>query len=288
MIFEKKIKARTDSRLAFTLIELLVVIAIIAILAALLLPALSAAKQKAKAIQCVSNMKQIMIATKLYLDENSGVFMRMETAFAGTGILFDTNTFILNSAAKIFWPDVLRLNNYVPKGKVFDCPALTVLSQSATADGGGSDTQTLGIGINWPNIGVDAVQTNYVREASVVHPSTTLIFADDAAISKDTAVATPNAPDTWVEIPGTGVCFFRAGTGNEVPHSVETARVIPRHNWRVNCAFVDGHVEAMKNSNLGWGLSRNDPNALWSITHCAGRFSHWVIELSHSSENSKA
>jgi prepilin-type N-terminal cleavage/methylation domain-containing protein/prepilin-type processing-associated H-X9-DG protein len=279
----------------FTLIELLVVIAIIAILAAMLLPALSKAKQKAQAIRCMSNMKQCALASKMYVGDSSDYFCPFAYRWGSGGstlcpwnqaTTFDANTFICNGTSggaapgSIFWPDMFRLLNYCSSVTVYDCP-LVGLPSSNPGTGTGSSNHFLGIGINGDAGASDptnciahsvtAASHDLVKETQVLHPSDTVIFADAGYVMTPPTPTMANA-DSWVDdvTGGTGKAspLMRVGDNTHLSNvNFPTSTAIPRHNKRLNSGFVDGHCEIMLNSQLGLGLAITDPNAKWSIAH---------------------
>ena len=126
-------------RLGFTLIELLVVIAIIAILAAILFPVFAQAREKARSTACLSNLKQVGMATRMYSQDYDEVLV--------------PNYLYSSTSTYAWWFDLLQ--PYVKNRDVFVCPNWSRVDVYATAPGAPKQTVKWSYGGNnwhwWPN-----------------------------------------------------------------------------------------------------------------------------------------
>jgi prepilin-type N-terminal cleavage/methylation domain-containing protein len=262
--------SRRGTRSGFTLIELLVVIAIIAILAAILFPVFAQAREKARAISCLSNIKQMGLSLAMYTQDYDELFV---------GMIEGTNDPLLVAAGKgdyYFWPKLL--DPYTKSWQIYKCPdAADPLGVwgGGTAAWYGNWMNDSSVGYNylalqdWPACGTSSTGLSL---AAVGEPAHTIAFIDSANQSTtdplptntEEGISFVQAPAQFAAIdPALVTCTWYNGAhggwdwalapSNPTPDF--TGWSINRHTAGENVGWVDGHAKFMQQSQLWAGTN---------------------------------
>jgi prepilin-type N-terminal cleavage/methylation domain-containing protein/prepilin-type processing-associated H-X9-DG protein len=236
----------------FTLIELLVVIAIIAILAAILFPVFAQAREKARQISCLSNLKQIATAMHLYsqdFDEKIPSLLQIAPWHPRAR----------PSDGSLAW--VWMIEPYVKNHQVFYCPSYPISApyQSLTSHSGSQFL--IPYGYNSLIARVAGPNVSGARTwAEIQTPANTVMLADDREARDGYGYYNLFYPQ-YMNTRG----WSYTDPVNPVRWGNSVGVISPRHSGGANVAFCDGHAKWVR---IPGEIVRN--NSMWSPDNSPG------------------
>ena len=246
------VRSGPGNRRGFTLIELLVVIAVIAILAAMLLPALAKAKEKARRIQCLSQMRQVGMAFHMYDIDHNGILPREHNVWDFA------NTNAPPNVLQVLIPYVAgKIDNASPT-RVYACPSMK-LSE------GSPPTQISDSGVHPNQMVLDR------KLSALKKPATVVVFQESyerraLLLTEPEVGSRPRQYTQWHT--------YIAGVGELISNA---------HEHGGNLVYGDGHAgysKYQKLTSLDFGLVDTDGDVVpWLPSEASSRRQHIAADI---------